>query len=44
MRLVVVDFPTVEADTVLACLGRLTLGEGTVEYVIFVESSRWTLL
>lgn len=25
MRLVVVDFPTAEADTVLLCLSRLTL-------------------
>ena len=28
MRLLVVDFPTVEADTVPAYLGRLTLGVG----------------
>ena len=38
-RLEVVDFPTVEADTDPVCLGRLTLGKGAVEYVMF-ESSR----
>ena len=44
-RLVVVDFPTVEADTVLAYLGRLTLGKGgAVEYVIVEALHRWNLM